>query len=118
MLCRLSQKKNALEQMTQGLMYFSFIAVTAISVIGITGLYLAFVHLQNLSSLITSIYGQILIIKLSLAFPMIFIGRYNQVKIYNYAKLISTNNANIKRNAEKSPGFGYKVKQQSILEKN
>ena len=30
---------------------------------------------------------------------MIFIGRYNQVKIYNYAKLVSTSNANIKRNA-------------------
>ena len=95
-------EKNALEQMTQGLMYFSFIAVTAISIIGITGLYLAFVHLQNLSSLITSMYGQILIIKLSLAFPMIFIGRYNQIKIYNYAKLNSTNNVNIRGNAEKS----------------
>ena len=34
-------EKRILEQMTQGLMYFSFIAVTAISVIGITGLYLA-----------------------------------------------------------------------------
>ena len=94
-------EKNALEQMTQGLMYFSFIAVTAISIIGITGLYLAFVHLQNLSSLITSMYGQILIIKLSLAFPMIFVGRYNQIKIYNYTKLNSTNNVNIRGNAEK-----------------
>ena len=93
-------EKRILEQMTQGLMYFSFIAVTAISVIGITGLYLAFVHLQKSSSLITSVYGLILVIKLSLAFPMIFIGRYNQVKIYNYAKLISTSNANTKRNAE------------------
>ena len=97
-----SSEKRILEQMTQGLMYFSFIAVTAISVIGITGLYLAFVHLQNLSSLITSIYGLILVIKLSLAFPMIFIGRYNQVKIYNYAKLISNNNVNIKHNAQEA----------------
>ena len=94
-----SSEKRVLEQMTQGLMYFSFIAVTAISIIGITGLYLAFVHLQNLSSLFTSVYGLILVIKLSLAFPMIFIGRYNQVKIYDYAKLISTSNANIKRNS-------------------
>ena len=92
-------EKRILEQTTRGLMHFSFIAVTAISVIGITGLYLAFVHLQNLSSLITSVYGLILIIKLSLAFPMIFLGRYNQVKIYNYAKLISTSNANIKASA-------------------
>ena len=94
-----SSDKRILEQMTQSLMYFSFIAVTAISIIGITGLYLAFVHLQNLSSLFTSVYGLILVIKLSLAFPMIFIGRYNQIKIYNYAKLISTSNANIKHNS-------------------
>jgi putative copper export protein len=97
-----SSEKRILGQMTHGLMYFSFIAVTAISVIGITGLYLAFVHLQNLSSLITSLYGLILMIKLSLAFPMIFIGRYNQVKIYNYAKFISNNNVNIKRNVQET----------------
>ena len=103
-----SSDKRILEQMTWSLMYFSFIAVTAISVIGITGLYLAFVHLQNLSSLITSVYGLILIVKLSLAFPMIFIGRYNQVKIYNYAKLISSNNTNIKQNAGTQPDLDMK----------
>jgi putative copper export protein len=103
-----SSDKRILEQMTQSLMYFSFIAVTAISVIGITGLYLAFVHLQNLSSLITSVYGLILIVKLSLAFPMIFIGRYNQVKIYNYAKLISSNNTNIAQNGETHPDLDMK----------
>ena len=110
-------EKRISEQMTQGLMYFSFIAVTAISVIGITGLYLAFVHLQNLSSLITSIYGQILIIKLSLAFPMIFIGRYNQVHIYNYAKLISTSTANIKRNAEEYQDSDIKSNSRVFLRK-
>lgn len=110
-------EKRISEQMTQGLMYFSFIAVTAISVIGITGLYLAFVHLQNLSSLITSIYGQILIIKLSLAFPMIFIGRYNQVHIYNYAKLISTSNANIKHKAEEYQDSDIKSNSRVFLRK-
>ncbi len=110
-------EKNALEQMTQGLMYFSFIAVTAISVIGITGLYLAFVHLQNLSSLITSIYGQILIIKLSLAFPMIFIGRYNQVKIYNYTKLISTIKVDTKGNAEENQDSDVKLNSRVFLKK-
>jgi copper transport protein len=110
-------EKRISEQMTQGLMYFSFIAVTAISVIGITGLYLAFVHLQNLSSLITSIYGQILIIKLSLAFSMIFIGRYNQAHIYNYAKLNSTSNANIKRNAEEYQDSDIKSNSRVFLRK-
>lgn len=108
-----SSDKRILEQMTRSLMYFSFIAVSAISIIGITGLYLAFVHLQNLSSLITSIYGLILIVKLSLAFPMIFIGRYNQVKIYNYAKLISSNNTNIAQNGETHPDLD--IKSNSIV---
>ena len=103
-----TSEESVLKQMTQGLMYFSFIAVTAISVIGITGLYLAFVHLQNLSFLLTSVYGLILVIKLSFAFPMIFIGRYNQVKIYNYAKLISSSNINIRRNAGTHPDLDIK----------
>ena len=108
-----TSEESILKQMTQGLMYFSFIAVTAISVIGITGLYLAFVHLQNLSFLLTSVYGLILVIKLSLAFPMIFIGRYNQVKIYNYAKLISSSNINIRRNAGTHPDLD--IKPNSVL---
>jgi putative copper export protein len=110
-------QKNNLEQMTQGLMYFSFIAITAISVIGITGLYLAFVHLQNLSFLVTSTYGQILIIKLSLAFPMIFIGRYNQIKIYDYSKLIATNKVNIKGNAEHYQDLAIKSSRSLFLKK-
>jgi copper transport protein len=79
------------------LTYFSFIAIVSLSIIGITGLYLALVHLQSLSVVFNTFYGNILIIKLSLAFPMILIGRYNQIKIQNYlalSKKIKINNEN------------------------
>jgi len=68
------------------LMYFSFVAVVALTIIGITGLYLGLVHLQNINAIFNTSYGNILIIKLSLAFPLIFLGRYNQLKIQDYAK--------------------------------
>jgi len=79
------------------LTYFSFVAIVSLSIIGITGLYLALIHLQSLSAVFNTLYGNILIIKLSLAFPMILIGWYNQIKIQNYmtlAKKIKPNNEN------------------------
>ena len=48
---------------------------------------------------------------------MIFIGRYNQVHIYNYAKLISTSNANIKRNAEEYQDSDIKSNSRVFLRK-
>ena len=71
------------------LMSFSFIAITSLCIIGTTGLYLSLIHLQRLNAIFTSLYGQILIIKLSLAFTMIFLGRYNQLKIQKFAALTS-----------------------------
>jgi len=71
------------------LMNFSFVVIVALCVIGTTGLYLGYVHLQDLSSVFGTSYGQILILKLGLAFPLIFIGRYNQIKIFRYTSLVS-----------------------------
>jgi hypothetical protein len=70
-------------------MNFSFISIIALCVIGISGLYLGYVHLQDLNSLFSTSYGQILILKLGLAFPLILIGRYNQLKIFKFASLVS-----------------------------
>ena len=72
------------------LMNFSFIVIIALSTIGISGLYLGYTHLQDLNSVFTTSYGQILVLKLGLAFPLIFIGRYNQLKIYKYTSWISS----------------------------
>lgn len=71
------------------LMNFSFVAIIALCVIGVSGLYLGYVHLQNLNSVFSTSYGQLLVLKLGLAFPLIFIGRYNQLKIFEYTSLIS-----------------------------
>ncbi|MDP9016418.1 MAG: CopD family protein, partial [Thermoproteota archaeon] len=61
-------------------------AIVSLTVIGITGMYLGLVHLQSINAIFNTAYGNILIIKLSLAFPLIFLGRYNQLKIQKYAK--------------------------------
>lgn len=48
---------------------------------------------------------------------MIFFGRYNQLHIYNYAKLISTSNANIKHNAEEYQDSDIKSNSGAFLRK-
>jgi len=43
-------------------------------IIGITGLTLAWLHIQSMSELFISDYGRILIVKLRLALPVVIIG--------------------------------------------
>ena len=69
------------------LTYFSYIAIVSLGIIGITGLYMGLIHLQSINAIFNTSYGNILIIKLSLAFPMVFMGRYNQLKIQRYVSL-------------------------------
>ncbi len=77
------------------LMYFSYVAIVSLTVIGVSGLYLSLTHLQHLIAVFTTLYGQILVIKLCLAFPMIVLGRYHQHKIQNHMALIlNTINSN------------------------
>jgi uncharacterized membrane protein len=79
-------------------MYFSFIVIIALCIIGISGLYLGYVHLQDINSVFNTQYGQILVLKLALAFPLIFIGRYNQLKIFRYASQMSSLLKNMNNN--------------------
>lgn len=81
---------KSVHKMSIALMYFSFIVIIALCVIGISGLYLGYVHLLDLNSVFNTQYGQILVLKLALAFPLIFIGRYNQLKILTYTALTSS----------------------------
>ncbi|MGA9933519.1 MAG: CopD family protein, partial [Nitrososphaeraceae archaeon] len=50
--------------------YFSMIAVICLGVIGISGLYMAWIQLQSTESLFDSLYGNILILKLCVIAPM------------------------------------------------
>jgi copper transport protein len=60
--------------------YFSMIAVISLGVIGISGLYMAW--LQSIGSLFDSTYGNILVIKLCVIAPMIVLGAYHQIKLH------------------------------------
>jgi copper transport protein len=62
--------------------YFSMIAVICLGVIGISGLYMAWIQLQSIESLFDSLYGNILILKLCVIAPMIALGGYHQIKLH------------------------------------
>ncbi|MGH9976995.1 MAG: copper resistance D family protein, partial [Nitrososphaeraceae archaeon] len=62
--------------------YFSMIAVISLGVIGISGLYMAWLQLQSIGSLFDSTYGNILVIKLCVIAPMIVLGGYHQIKLH------------------------------------
>jgi len=62
--------------------YFSVIATISLGIIGITGLYMAWIHLYTAEALFESSYGNILIIKLSTALPMVILGAYHQLKLH------------------------------------
>jgi copper transport protein len=62
--------------------YFSMIAVICLGVIGISGLYMAWIQLQSTESLFDSLYGNVLILKLCVIAPMIALGGYHQIKLH------------------------------------
>ena len=62
---------------------FSLVATVSLGVIGISGLYMAWIHLTTLDALFSTTYGNILIIKLAAALPLILLGGYHQLKLHN-----------------------------------
>jgi copper transport protein len=69
---------------------FSLIATASLGIIGITGLYMAWIHLQTVDSIFYTSYGNNLIIKLSAALPMVLLGTYHQVKLHKSILLIAS----------------------------
>ena len=62
---------------------FSLIATVSLGVIGMTGIYMAWINLNNIDSLFTNSYGNILLIKLITALPLVLLGGYHQLKLHN-----------------------------------
>ena len=62
--------------------YFSLIATISLGIIGITGLYMAWIHLHTTEAIFTSSYGNILTVKLLLILPMVILGGYHQIKLH------------------------------------
>jgi copper transport protein len=69
---------------------FSLLATASLGIIGVTGVYMAWIHLQTLDSLFYTQYGINLIIKLSAALPMILLGAYHQVKVHKNIVLLAS----------------------------
>jgi copper transport protein len=62
---------------------FSLVATVSLGVIGISGLYMAWIHLTTLDELFSTTYGNILAIKLAAALPLILLGGYHQLKLHD-----------------------------------
>jgi len=69
-------------QLATALPSFSLVATVSLGVIGVTGIYMAWVHLHTLDSLLTTPYGISLAIKLGAALPMVLLGAYHQLKLH------------------------------------
>ena len=67
---------------------FSVISTVCVGVVGITGLSLAWFHIQNIDELLLSDYGRTLIIKLSLVLPVVILGGYHQFWIGRITKVL------------------------------
>ena len=70
--------------------YFSLIATISLGIIGITGLYMAWIHLHTAEAIFTSSYGNILTIKLLLILPMVILGGYHQIKLHNSLMIVAS----------------------------
>ncbi|MGA9153948.1 MAG: CopD family protein, partial [Candidatus Nitrosopolaris sp.] len=69
---------------------FSILATISLGVIGVSGLYMAWIQLHSLDSLFSSSYGNILIIKLSIALPLVLLGVYHQLRLHKNAVLVAS----------------------------
>ena len=61
---------------------FSLIATVSLGIIGVSGIYMAWIQLQNINALFNTNYGNILIIKLAAALPLVLLGAYHQLRLH------------------------------------
>jgi copper transport protein len=69
---------------------FSILATISLGVIGVSGLYMAWIQLHSFNSLFSSSYGNILMIKLSIALPLVLLGAYHQLRLHKNAVLVAS----------------------------
>lgn len=62
---------------------FSLVATLSLGIIGISGIYMAWINIHNFNFLFNSEYGSILIIKLISVIPLILLGGYHQLKLHD-----------------------------------
>ena len=69
---------------------FSLLATISLGIIGVSGLYIAWIHLHSFSALFDTSYGSILIMKLLTILPVIVLGGYHQVTLHKYMNVIGS----------------------------
>ena len=72
--------------------YFSLIATISLGIIGVTGLYMAWIHLHTADAIFSSPYGNILAIKLLLILPMVILGGYHQINLHGSLMMVASLN--------------------------
>jgi putative copper export protein len=72
--------------------YFSLIATISLGIIGVTGLYMAWIHLHTAEAIFTSSYGNILSFKLLLVLPMVILGGYHQIRLHGSLTTVASLN--------------------------
>ena len=82
--------------------YFSLIATISLGIIGVTGLYMAWIHLHMAGALFDTTYGNLLIIKLSAILPMVMLGAYHQLRLHDSLVLVTTTGKVRKKSNDKS----------------
>jgi putative copper export protein/methionine-rich copper-binding protein CopC len=79
---------------------FSIVATLSLGIIGISGIYMAWININNFNFLFNSEYGNILIIKLITIIPLILLGGFHQLKLHNTIVKVASlgrNTGNISR---------------------
>ncbi len=69
---------------------FSLLATISLGIIGVSGLYMAWIHLHSFNSLFDTAYGNILIIKLLTILPVVLLGGYHQLMLHNFVVSIAS----------------------------
>ena len=69
---------------------FSLLATISLGIIGVSGLYMAWIHLHSFNSLFNTAYGNILIIKLLTILPVVLLGGYHQLMLHNFVVSIAS----------------------------
>ena len=69
---------------------FSLLATISLGIIGVSGLYMAWIHLHSFNSLFDTAYGNILMIKLLTILPVVLLGGYHQLTLHNFVVSIAS----------------------------
>jgi len=100
---------------------FSVVSTICVGVVGITGLFLAWLHIQNMDEMLLSDYGRTLIVKLGLILPVVILGGYHQfwinrkLKLLDFGRLNNVNDSNNTSSIQRFSSLKTSVKIECIL---